>query len=156
MLRGGDAFQEVGVRVGAVSFVALVAGVVLGWALLIPAAAALAGGLYAAELAIADAPLDVAVPAVAAGLLVCTELAYWSLEERTRWIGQAGESLRRAAVVALLGASAFLVAATLLALVDVLRARGLALDLLGALAAVTVLATVVLVARGRRQPSNGA
>ncbi len=156
MSRGSDAFQEVGVRIGAVAFVALVAGVVLGWAPLIPAAAALAGGLYAAELAIADAPLDVAVPAVAAGLLLCTELAYWSLEERTRWVGQAGEGLRRAAVVALLGAAAFLVAASLLALVDALRARGLALDLLGALAAVTVLATVVLVARGRRQPSNGA
>ena len=47
--RGSDPFQEVGVRIGAVAFVALVAGVVLGWAPLIPAAAALAGGLYAAE-----------------------------------------------------------------------------------------------------------
>ena len=123
----------------------------------VPAAVALAGGLYAAELAIDDAPLDVAAPAVAAGLLLCAELAYWSLEERTRWLGDRGESLRRAAVVALLGAAgAFLVAATLLALVDAVRARGLALDLLGALAAVTVLATVVLVARGQRQPSNGA
>jgi hypothetical protein len=156
MSRGSDPFQEVGIRIGAVAFVALVAGIVLGWAPLISAAAALAGGLYAAELAIADAPLDVAVPAVAAGLLLCTELGYWSLEERTRWLGEGGASLRRAAVVALLGAAAFLVAATLLALVDAVRARGLALDLIGALAAVTVLATVVLVARGERQSSNGA
>ena len=156
MSRGGATLQEVGVRIGALAFVALVAGVVLGWAPLIPVAAALAGGLYAAELAIADAPLDVAAPAVAAGLLLCTELGYWSLEERTRWRGEVGDGLRRAAFVALLGVAAFLVAATLLALVDAVRARGLALDLLGALAAVTVLATVLVVARSQRQPSNGA
>jgi len=156
MSRGDEAFQEVGVRVGAVAFVALVAAVVLGWAPLIPLAAALAGGLYAAELAIADAPLDVAAPAVAAGLLLCTELGYWSLEERTHWLGEVGDGLRRAAFVALLGVVAFLVAATLLILVDAVRARGLALDLLGALAAVTVLATVLVVARSQRQPSNGA
>ena len=156
MSRGSGTFQEAGVRIGAVAFVALVAGVVLGWAPLIPLAAALAGGLYAAELAIADAPLDVAAPAVAAGLLLCTELGYWSLEERTRWLGEVGDGLRRASFVALLGVAAFLVAATLLALVDAVRARGLALDLLGALAAVTVLATVLVVTRSQRQPSNGA
>jgi hypothetical protein len=155
MSRGNETFQEVGVRVGAGALVALIAGVVLGWAPLIPLAAALAGGLYAAELAIADAPLDVSAPAVAAGLLLCTELGYWSLEERTRWLGEAGDGLRRAAFVALLGVAAFVVAATLLALVDAVRARGLALDLLGALAAVTVLATVLVVARSPRQPSNG-
>jgi hypothetical protein len=155
MSRGNETFQEVGVRVGAGALVALIAGVVLGWAPLIPLAAALAGGLYAAELAIADAPLDVSAPAVAAGLLLCTELGYWSLEERTRWLGEAGDGLRRAAFVALLGVAAFVVAATLLALVDAVRARGLALDLLGALAAVTVLATVLVVARSPRQPSKG-
>lgn len=155
MTRGDEAFQEVGVRAGAIALLALVAGVVNGWSPLVPVAAALAGGLYAAELAIADAPLDVAVPAVAAGLLLCTELAYWSLEERTRWRGNAGDSLRRTAFAALLGVAAFLVATVLLALVDSVRARGLALDLLGAIAAVTVLATVVVVARAQRQPSNG-
>jgi hypothetical protein len=156
MSRGEDAFQEVGVRIGAVAVVALVAGVVLGWAPLIAVAAALAGGLYATELALADGPLDVAVPAVAAGLLLCTELAYWSLEERTRWRGEAGDGLRRAAFVALLAVAACLVAASLLALVDAIRARGLALDLLGAVAAVTVLVTVLVVTRAQRQPSNGA
>jgi hypothetical protein len=155
MTRGDEAFQEVGVRIGAIAFVALVAGVVLGWSRLVPVAAVLAGGLYAVELAIADAPLDVAAPAVAAGLLLCTELAYWSLEERTRWHGEAGDGLRRAAFVALLGVGALLTAAVLLALVDAVRARGLALDLLGATAAVAAIATVLVVTRGQRQPSNG-
>ena len=153
MTRGGDAFQEFGVRIGAVAFIALVAGIVLGWTPLIPVSAALAGGLYGSELAISDAPLDVAAPGVASALLLCAELAYWSGEERTRWLGDAGDGLRRAAVVALLGACAFFVAATLLALVDAARTRGLAVDLLGAIAAVTVLATVLVVARGRRQES---
>ena len=142
-------------RVGGVAFVALVGGIVLGWTALVPCAAALAGGLYGVELAIADAPLDAAAPAVAAGLLLCTELAYWSLEERTRWRGDPGEVLRRTALVALLGVGALLVAAALLTLVDAVRARGLALDLLGAVAAVTALATVLVAARGH-QSSDGA
>ncbi|MGH3127275.1 MAG: hypothetical protein ACRDPX_05100, partial [Gaiellaceae bacterium] len=118
MTRGGDAFQSFGVRIGAVAFVALVAGIALGWTPLIPVSVAAAGGLHGVELAIADAPLDTAAPGVAAALLLCTELAYWSGEERTRWLGDAGDGLRRAAVVALLGAGAFFVVAVLLALVD--------------------------------------
>ncbi len=154
MTRGGDAFQSFGVRIGAVAFIALVGGIVLGWTPLIPVSVAIAGGLYGVELAIADAPLDTAAPGVAAALLLCTELAYWSGEERTRWLGDAGDGLRRVAVVALLGTGAFFVAAILLALVDAVRTRGLAVDLLGAIAAVTVLATVLVVARGpRRQRS---
>jgi hypothetical protein len=153
--RGDAAFREVGVRIGAVAFLALVAAVVLGWSPLVPVAAAIGGGLYAAELAIEDAPLDVAAPAVAAGLLLCTELAYWSLEERTRWRGEAGDGLRRVAFVALLGIAALMVAAVLLALVDAVRARGLALDLLGATAAVAVVATVLVITRAERQPRRG-
>ena len=151
LTRGDTTLREVGVRIGAAAFVALVAAVVLGWSALVPVAAAIGGGLYAAELAIDDAPLDVAAPAVAAGLLLCTELAYWSPEERTTWSGHAGDGLRRAAFVAGLGVAALLVAAVLLALVDAVRARGLALDLLGAIAAAAVLATImVLAGRDRR------
>lgn len=154
MARGGDAFREAGVRIGALAFLALVAAIVLGWSQLVPVAAVLAGGLYGVELAIADAPLDVAVPAVAAALLLCAELAYWSLEERTPWNGDTGDGVRRAALVALLGAGAFLVAALMLALVDAVRARGLALDLLGALAAVAALVLVVAAARTEQTESR--
>ncbi len=155
MTRGDATFREAGVRVAAVAFLALVAAIALGWSPLVPIAAAIGGGLYAAELAIDDAPLDVVAPAVAAGLLLCTELAYWSLEERTRWRGEPGDGLRRAAFVALLGVGALLVAAVLLALVDAVRARGLALDLLGAAAAAAVVATVLVITRAERQPSSG-
>jgi hypothetical protein len=150
MARGSDAFRQAGVRIGALALLALVAAIVLAWSHLVPVAAALAGGLYGLELAIADAPLDVAAPAVAAALLLCAELAYWSLEERTRWRGDAGDGVRRAALVLLLGVGALLVAALMLALVDAVRARGLALDLLGALAAVAALVLVVAAARTKQ------
>lgn len=156
MARGEEVFRQAGARLGAVAFLALVAALVLGWTFLVPGAVALAGGLYAVELAIADAPLDIATPAVATGLFLCAELAYWSLEERQRWSGDTGDTLKRAAVVALFGAAALLVAAVLLALVDVVRARGLAFDLLGAAAAAAAIATLLVAARANRQPSSGA
>jgi len=153
LTRGGDAFQRVDVRVSAVAFVALVAALVQGWAWFVPTSIALVGGAYAAELAIDDAPLDLAAPVVAVGLLLAAELAYWSLDERNRTEGDPGQGLRRAALVALGAAGALVLASALLALVDEIRTRGLALDLIGVLAAVAVVATVLATARG--QPSNG-
>jgi hypothetical protein len=140
--------------VAAVAFLALVAALVVGWPSLVPVAVALAGGIYALELAIDDAPLDVAAPAVAVGVLLAAELAYWSLDERERAAGDPGQGLRRAAFVALLGVATLVVAGVLLALVDALRARGLALDLVGAVAAVAVFVTV-LVAALRDEPRSG-
>ena len=153
LARGDDAFQEVDVRVAAVAFVALVAAIVQGWPWLVPAAVALVGGTYAVELAIDDAPIDAAAPAVATGLLLAVELAYWSLDERTRATGDPGQSFRRSALVALGAAAAFVLASGLLALADEIRGRGLALDVLGTVAAVAVVVTVLATARA--QSSSG-
>jgi hypothetical protein len=142
------------VRVAAVAFVALVAAIVQGWPWLVPASVALIGGAYVAELAIDDASLDLAAPLVAVGLILAAELAYWSLDERNRSTGDAGQGLRRAALVALGAVGALVLASALLALVDEVRARGLALDLIGVLAAVAVVATVLATARD--QSSDGA
>jgi hypothetical protein len=151
--RGDATFRAVGVRVGAVAFLVLAAALVLGLPSLVPVAVALAGVVYALELAIDDAPLDVAAPVVAAGLLLAAELAYWSLDERERAAGDPGQGLRRAAFVALLGLASLLVAGVLLGIVYDARARGLALDLVGALAAAAVLVTVLVTAR-REQPQG--
>jgi hypothetical protein len=148
--RGDEAFRDAGARVAAVAFVALLAAVVNRWTFLVPIAVALAGGIYAAELAISDAPLDLAAPAIAVALFLAAELAYWSLDESERIAGDPGDGLRRATVVALLGVMAFLVAAALLALADEVRARGIAVDIAGATAAVAALATVVLLASRSR------
>ena len=131
----------------------LVAAVVHGWAWLIPASITLVGGAYAAELAIDDATLDLAAPLVAVGLVLAAELAYWSLDERNRATGDAGQALRRTALVALAAAGTLLLGGVLLALVDEVRARGLALDVLGVLAAAAVLITVAVIARD--QSSKG-
>lgn len=126
------------------------AAIVLGWSPLVPLAVALVGGTYAVELAIDDAPLDVSVPVIALSLLFAAELAYWSLDERHRAPGDVGQGLRRAALVALGGVAAVVVAGGLLVLVDEVRTRGLALDVLGAFAAVAVLATLLLSSRRDR------
>ena len=154
MARGDEGFQGIDVRVAAVAFLALVAAVVRGWAPLIPLAVALVGAGYAAELAVDDAALDLAAPAVAVGLFLAAELAYWSLDERIRTAGDPGQSLRRTAFVALGATAIFVVSSVLLVLADEIRARGLALDLIGAIAAVGVL--VAIFATARDQPSKGA
>ena len=105
--------------------------------------------MYAAQLAVDDAALDAGAPAVAAGLLVTAELAYWSLEERERIPSEPGGALRHAAFVALLGTGALLVGSVLLVLVDGVHARGLTVDLAGAVAAAAVLFAIALGARQR-------
>jgi hypothetical protein len=107
----------------------------------------LLGGMYGAQLAVDDAPLDPATPLVAVVLFVTAELAYWSLEERAGARTEPGELLRRVAVVAGFALGALLVAAMLLALVDEVRTGGLAVDLLGAAAAAATLIAIALFAR---------
>ena len=149
--RGDGGFRVIALRLAAAAALVLLAAIVNGWPALVPLAVTLAGGTYAAQLALDDAALDAAAPAIAVGLLLAAELAYWSLDERERIRGEAGESLRRAAFVAVLGLGAFLGGATLLALTDVVRAGGIALDLIGAAAAVAALATILVAAVGGRR-----
>ncbi len=149
LYRGGDVFQ-VGLRVAIAALLALVAALVLDQPWLVTASLLLLGGLYGAQLALEDAPLDAAAALFAAGVLVTAELAYWSLEEREDVKGGPGERSRRLAFVALLGLAAAVVAAVLLVLVDVVRAGGgLAVDVLGAVAAAAVLLAVIMAAGGR-------
>jgi fucose 4-O-acetylase-like acetyltransferase len=148
LARASDDVAGPGVRVTAIAVVALIAALVLEWTPLVPTALVLVGGLYAAQLAIDDAALDTTSPAFAAGLLVTAELAYWSLEERDHIRGEPGAGLRHVAFVAALGVATLLVASVLLAVADAVRTKGLAVDLLGAVAAAAALFAIVLVARG--------
>ena len=132
------------------ALVALLAGIVHGWHGLVPVAISIVAGGYAAELALDDGPLDVAAPAVAVACFLAAELAYWSLDERSHVVGDPGEGFRRAALLAGGGLAIFVVAGVLLVLADEVRARGVALDLVGALAAVGVLVIVVAFSRMAR------
>jgi hypothetical protein len=149
-----DAAVEIGYRVAAVALLILVAALALEWAQLVPVSLLLLGGMYGAELALDDAPLDPATPLVAVALFLSAELAYWSLEERTDAGPEPGDRLRRLAVVAGFALGTLLVAAMLLALVDGVRTGGLAIDLLGAAAAAATLLAVALFPR--RQGRNEA
>jgi hypothetical protein len=147
VVRGSDLVVHVGIRIVAVGIGVLVVALVLGWARLVPLALGLLGGVYALYLAVDDPPLDVSVPVFAAGVLVTAELAYWSLEEREKVPVERGEALRRAAIVAVEGLVALILGGGLLALADVARTRGLAIDLFGAAAAAAALLLLARLAR---------
>jgi hypothetical protein len=123
-----------------------VAALVLGWTALVPVALGALGGWYGLQLAVDEAPLDLAAPLVAVALVVTAELAYWSLEERERVEGERAAAFRRLAYVAVLAFGTFVVSGLLLALVDGVRPGGLAIDLLGAAAAAAALVAIALVA----------
>ena len=127
------------------------AAIVLGWSSVVPAALVLLGGAYAVHLALDDPALDTRAPLLAAVLLLAAELAYWSLEESQKVRTEAREQLRHLAVVVLLALAGLLVGAVLLAVADVARTRGLAVDLLGVAAAASALILLVLVARQRAE-----
>jgi hypothetical protein len=147
LVRGGDVTVAVGLRIAIASLACLVGALALGLPRLLPVPFLLLGGAYAVYLAVDDVPLDPSAPVLAAGLLLSAELGYWSLEEREKIPGEPGETLRRIAMLLGLGAAALLVSGALLALADVTRARGLAMDLVGATAAGAVLALIVLFSR---------
>jgi len=130
-----------------VALVALVVGLVLGWSPLLPVSIGALGAAYAVHLAVDDPALDSKVPLLGVGLLLTAELAYWSLEERDRVATEPGESLRRVGLLAGLALGALGAGAGLLAVSDLARAGGLAIDVLGAVAAATALLVVVLLAR---------
>jgi hypothetical protein len=148
LTRVGEGGRSAAALVGVVALVVLVALLAAGWARLVPAPLLLVGALYAAELVADDAPLDAAAPAVAGGLLVAAELAYWSLDERERVRGEGGASLRHVAFTAALGVTASIVAAALLAVVAAVRVHGIGVDVTGAAAAALALLLVAFVARG--------
>jgi len=147
LAEAGDDALVVGVRLVAVGLLALMAAVVLGWSSLVAVSLVLLGSAYAVHFALDDPTLDTHAPVVAAGLLLAAELAYWSLEQLQRVRTESREQLRHLAVVAALGLGGLFVGAVLLAVADVVRTRGLAVDLFGAVAAASALLLLVLIAR---------
>lgn len=153
LLEAGEVALAVGVRLAAIGALVLVAALRFAWSPLVPCSLGLIGAAYATHLGLDDPTLDVRAPALAALLLLTSELAYWSLEEQDGARADPGEALRRLAVVVMFGVASLAVASTLLALVDAVRARGLAIDLLGAAAAAGALLALVLAGR-RRGPAS--
>ena len=132
----GELLPRAGALLGGVAVSLVAVGLVLRFAAAVTAGLALAGALYAATLALEDRPIDRAAPVFAAGLFLAAELAWWSLELRSRIAGEAGSQLGRLAFVLMLTVGAFALGGGVLAAVDLVQVDGFVVVLLGAAAAV--------------------
>ena len=132
---------------GAVALTVLAAGLALRLPVTVPVAIAILGAEYVAILGFEADALDTRAPLVAGALLAVAELAYWSLELRGPVVDEAGTYLRRIALLSTLVVSVIGVGVMMLALVEVVDAGGVAVDILGAAAAIGALALLALAAR---------
>jgi hypothetical protein len=129
--------------------VLLAAGLLVRVALAIPLAIALLVAAYLALLGFELDSLDSRAPLVAAALLAVAELGYWSLELREAVADEPGTYLRRAALLAVQLAGVTTVGVVLLAVVEGIETGGVAIQVLGVLAAVGALALLALAARSK-------
>lgn len=107
----------------------------------------LAGASYVAFVVHDEGHVDGTAPLVAVLLLLCAELAAWSVDER--WRMRADETLvwRRGAAVGALAAAGLVVSTVVVALSAVPANHGLAWTVAGAAAAVGAAGTGIWVAR---------
>ena len=104
----------------------------------VPWAIVLLGGVYAIPLFVHGSEIDEGAPLVGAGLLLCSELAAWSFDERWRIKAERAVVVARGTAVALLVLAGLGASALVLALAAAPIGGGLAWTVLGAAAAVVV------------------
>ena len=132
--------------IGAVGAVLLALVLVRGLDDLLPWVVIPLGIGYTVSLLLHGSHIDGGAPLVAVGLLLCTELASWSVDERQAIPAERAVLVARAFALALL-ALAGLAAATLVVAFSLVPASGLAWTLLGAAASVGVVGLAVRLAR---------
>ena len=146
LIASSDASPTV-LAIGAVATTCLVATLTVGRAEPIVAALALLGAAYALVLVIDEPVLDGRSAIVGAALLAIGELAYLSVEVRPAVTEEAGAATRRVAFVAMLTLFALGLGGAMLAVVDLLRTGGIAIEVVGVAAAAGVVGLLVLAAR---------
>ncbi len=109
-----------------------------------PALAAI-GSSYAVLLLVDEPPLDTRAAGVATGLVVIGELVGWTRELSGATRDEPGNAWRRPVWIAGIGIGAFGLAWAVLAVADLARVEGLAIEAVGAVAA---LAAILIVRRG--------
>jgi hypothetical protein len=145
-----DAARLTAAIVGAGGILLLALLLLLGLVQLVAAPAALVGGAYAAALAIDGGGVDLAAPLVAAGLLLTCELAFWAHELRRTSPDEPGGRSGHAAWLSLLTLGALAVGTGLVTLVDVARTDGIAVEVVGAAAALGAAILILAVVRHPR------
>jgi len=121
--------------IGVMGLGVLVAGVLLGWVTTVATGVFLLGGAYATHLVLDDPPLDGRAVLFGGGLLLAAELGCWSAELRKERTYESGRTLRRLAAELGLGIGGLAVSALVLAAADVGRVGGVAIEVVGAIAA---------------------
>ena len=113
----------------------------------LPWAIVLLGGAYAIPLFVRGNGIDEGAPLVGAGLLLCSELAVWSFDERWRIRAERAVVIARGTAVALLVLAGLGASALVLALAAAPIGGGLAWTVLGAAAAVIVVGLAARLSR---------
>lgn len=129
-----------GVAGALATVIALWRAVVLGPALIASA------GAYAVLLAIDEPPLDARAAGVAAALLAIGELVGWARELAATTRDEPGNAWRRPVWIAGAGIGAVGLVTVLVAVVDLAHVEGLAIEVIGALAALAALVLTVRLA----------
>lgn len=142
--------------IGALAVCGLVVTLAIGKPEPIVLALALLGAAYAVILVVDDPPLDARAAVVGAALLGIGELAHLSVEARAAVTEEADAVARRVLSVAMLALLALALGGALLALVDVLRTGGLAVEAVGVAAAIGAVGLLVLAAREAGAGTTGA
>jgi hypothetical protein len=148
------AVERAAVAIDAVAMIVLVIGLLARVPQLAAVGVSLVAGAYTVGLVADDAPLDLRAPLYGAGLLLSCELALWSHALRTSTPGVPGMLPRHAAWLGLLVLGTLAVGTGLVALVDVARTGGVAVDALGALAVLAALGVLWRAAQGVRSDAG--
>jgi hypothetical protein len=133
---------------GGLGGVLLLCALLRGWDDALPWSIALLATAYAIGIAAHGREIDEAAPLVAAGLLLFSELARWSLDERLGVRTERAVVLSRARALAVLTVAGGAIAAAVVALSAAPVGGGLAWTILGAAAAVGAVALVLRSGRG--------
>ena len=105
------------------------------------------GAAYAALLLIDEPPLDTRAAGVAAALVVVGETLGWARDLAGRALDEPGNAWRRPGWIAAAGIGTLGLAWALLAVADLARVQGLAIEAAGALAALAVVLAAPRLAR---------
>jgi len=144
--RAGD-LRGLAAAIGTLGAVFLGAVLVRGVQELLSWSLAVLGGAYAVSIGVHGGSVDEAVALVAVGLLLCGELAAWSLDERVRIDAGPGVLARRATAIGALAGAGLVASTAVVAIAAAPAGSGLAWTGIGAAAAVGAVGIGVVVAR---------
>ncbi|HEY2938737.1 MAG TPA: hypothetical protein VGJ27_02910 [Gaiellaceae bacterium] len=148
-LAGGPEHGWLLLGLGGVGVLALCLGLAARWSAALAFGVAVLGAEHAVRLATGASRVDPWTPLYAAGFLLAAELAWWSIEPRVPAWSEYGTTARRLGVIVAACAGGTVLSALVVLAAGAPLHGGLALELVGVVAATAALAVVAVVARSR-------